>query len=229
MTEGFAYVDEAGDFGCGTDASEFATLGIAYVIGRRLADEETQIRRLLKTINTRINSYKKISEFRFSSNIDKIKNKALRGMLKLDINFGVMAISKDSVSAELQNSDKLLYSHSLAEGIGPLIDKYLDRGEIRNKLHIIIDRRLYKPHIEPFDKYLRGFILTKIHNANPLMNIDIMISHEDSQKIPMLQVADYVASSTYRKIALGDPTYYDIISGKIRYHVKWDWNNKIDW
>ena len=137
MTDIFLYVDEAGDFACGKDASEFATLGIAYVIGRQPEREEIQIKRLLKTINTRIKPDKKVTEFKFSSNITKIKRRVLRGMLKLDINFGIMTISKDLVNPELQNSAKLLYRHSLVESIVPLIEKYLSKRDTNNRLYII--------------------------------------------------------------------------------------------
>ena len=60
------------------------------------------------------------------------------------------------------------------------------------------------------------------------MEIHATIIHEDSQKIPMLQVADYVASATQKKITHCDSTYYDMISNKIKHKKTWDWNNKID-
>ena len=43
-----------------------------------------------------------------------------------------------------------------------------------------------------------------------------------------VEVADYVASATQRKITRCDSTYYDMISDKIKHQKTWDWNNKID-
>lgn len=63
------------------------------------------------------------------------------------------------------------------------------------------------------------------------MNIDhrISIKHEDSQSVPMLQVADFIAGAVQRKFERGDSIFYDLIQDKINYHEKWDWNNKINW
>ena len=230
MTDCFLYLDEAGDFACGKDASEFATVGIVYVIDRDPKQEEIRMKRLLNRINAGIRQpNKKIPEFRFSSNTDKIKEKALRGMSELDINLGIMGISKDSVAVALQNDSKLLYRHSLAESIGQLVDRHMNNGKTRNKLCITIDKSLFKREITPFNRSLKDSLLSRIRNANPVTSVDIMIRHEDSEKIPMLQVADYVASATYRKIARGNSAYYNMISSKIKYRTKWDRNSKINW
>jgi hypothetical protein len=61
------------------------------------------------------------------------------------------------------------------------------------------------------------------------MEICPTILHEDSRTVPMLQVADYIASATQRKITYCDSTYYDMITDKIKHRKKWDWNNKINW
>ena len=61
------------------------------------------------------------------------------------------------------------------------------------------------------------------------MEIRTTIKHEDSKKVPMLQVADYIAGATQRKIVHRDSTYYNIISERIKHREKWDWNNKISW
>ena len=140
-----------------------------------------------------------------------------------------MGISKDSVDVKLRSNTKLFYGYSLAESTIPLIDEYSNRDESRNKLCITVDKNLFEREIGPFDRYLKDSILAKMYDANPAMGADITIIHEDSKRIPLLQVADYVASATYRKIARGNSTYYDMISDKIKYRAKWDRHSKISW
>ncbi len=55
------------------------------------------------------------------------------------------------------------------------------------------------------------------------------IHHEDSRSVPMLQVADYIASATQRFLVHRDTTFYDAYSNKLKYREKWDWNDKIIW
>ena len=60
-------------------------------------------------------------------------------------------------------------------------------------------------------------------------DLTLDIYHEDSKSVPMLQVADYIASATQGFIVHGDATFYNVYSGKLKYREKWDWNDKIKW
>ena len=84
---------------------------------------------------------------------------------------------------------------------------------------------MYNDEIKSFNEYS----IRKIQKIDSMKNIRITIAHEDSRKIPMLQVADYTANSTQRKIIHEDSIYFDMISNKINHREKLDKNNKINW
>ena len=211
MTYVLVYIDEAGDLGFSSKSSEFFTMGYVFTVNKLTTNENKQVKRLLNNINTSIRNHnKKILEFKFSVNTDNIKRKVMKTIQKLDVCIGIICISKDSVKAELRNS-KMFYRHVLVEKIfTSLINRYMKTQDSDNNIEIILDKSLYEDGIKSFDKYA----IEKIRKIDSMTNICIKITHEDSRKIPMLQVADYVASSTQRKITHDDSIYFDMISNK---------------
>ena len=184
----------------------------------------------MKNINAGIkNKKKKILEFKFSHNTNVIKRKVLRNIRKLDVNIGVICISKDSVKQNLKEDSSMFYRYVIIDNIVTLlVEEYLKTYDPYNKIRFTIDRSLSKEQIKSFNDYCEKKMSFIAHERNPEMEIHTTIIHEDSQKIPMLQVADYVASATQKKITHCDSTYYDMISNKIKHKKTWDWNNKID-
>ena len=61
------------------------------------------------------------------------------------------------------------------------------------------------------------------------MGFTANICHEDPRDVPMLQVADYIASATQGFIVHGDATFYSAYSNKLSYREKLDSNDKIRW
>ena len=226
MTYVLVYIDEAGDLGFSSKSSEFFTMGYVFTVNKLTTKENKQVKRLLNNINTSIRNHnKKILEFKFSDNTDNIKRKVMKTIQKLDVCIGIICISKDSVKAELRNS-QMFYRHVLVEKIfTSLINRYMKIQDSDNNIEIILDQSLYDDEIKSFDKYA----IEQIRKIDSMTNICIKITHEDSRNISMLQVADYVASSTQRKITHDDSIYFDMISNKINHREKLDKNNKINW
>lgn len=225
------YVDESGDVGFRNRSSEFFTIGYVFTVNRFPIKENKKISRLLKNINTGIKKHnKKIPEFKFSCNTDIIKKRVFRQIRKLDVNIGVICISKDSVVHHLKEDSSMFYRYVVIENIITiLIEEYLKIFDPYNSIRFTIDRSLSKNQIKAFNEYCEGKMSFKSYSRDKEMEIHPTILHEDSKKIPMLQVADYIAGATQRKISQDDSTYYDMISDKIKHRKKWDWNNKINW
>ena len=226
MTYVLVYIDEAGDLGFSSKSSEFFTIGYVFTVNKLTTKENKQVKKLLNNINTSIRNHnKKILEFKFSVNTDNIKRKVMKTIQKLDVCIGIICISKDSVKTDLRNS-QMFYRHVLVEKIFTLlINRYMKTQDSDNNIEIILDKSLYDDEIKSFDKYA----IEQIRKIDSMTNICIKITHEDSRKIPLLQVADYVASSTQRKIIHDDSIYFDMISNKINHREKLDKNNKINW
>ena len=85
--------------------------------------------------------------------------------------------------------------------VTPMLNDHL---EIHDPCSICmtIDRSLSKRQIKSFNEYFRQKTSSKACKIDPNMKVQTTVNHEDSQNIPMLQVADYIASATQRKIEL---------------------------
>ena len=65
------YVDESGDIGFTDKTSQFFTIGYVFTVDRSSIKDSRAIQRALKNINAQ--SKKKISEFKFSTDSDKVE------------------------------------------------------------------------------------------------------------------------------------------------------------
>lgn len=225
------YIDESGDVGFTDKSSEFFTIAYVFTINRYPSEENKKIKRALKNVNHGIGQHKnKLSEFKFSSNPEKTRKKFLREIKKLDVHIGVVCVSKDSVKQFLKEDSSLFYRYVVIENvISTLVNDYMLTSDRYNRIKFIIDRSLSKNSMKSFNDYCEEKTAFKSYQKDRRMDVLPLISHEDSKLVPMLQVADYIASATQRKFARGDSSYYDMISDKIEHKVKWDWNGKINW
>jgi len=230
LTHISVYVDESGDVGFKQKSSEFFTIGYVFTIDRFPTKENKKIATLLKNINIGIRKHrKKIPEFKFSCNTDRVKQKVLREINKLDVNIGVICISKDSVQSHLKEDSSMFYRYVVVENvITTLVSKYVKSYDHYTSIRFVIDRSLSKQQIKSFNEYCETKMSIRSHQLSSVLDLRPTILHEDSKTVPMLQVADYVASATQRKITHCDSTYFDIIADKIKHRKTWDWNNKID-
>ena len=202
-----------------------------FTVNRFPSKENKTMKRILKNINVGIRKHnKKIPEFKFSCNTDVVKKKVLRQIQKLDVNLGIICISKDSVKPHLKEDPSMFYRYVVIENIvTALVNDYIKRYDNYNAIRFTIDRSLSKNQIRSFNDYCEEKMSFRSRQQDSSVEIHPTILHEDSRTVPMLQVADYVASATQRKITHCDSMYYDMISDKIKYRNKWDWNDKIDW
>lgn len=222
------YVDESGDMGFTDNASEFFTIGYAFTVDRFPEKENKTIKRVLKNINTV--QKKNIIEFKFSSNTDKVRKKFLKTIKKLDVELGVICISKDSVTSDLKKDPCRFYRYTVVDTIiTHLVEDYFESYDHYNSIRFTIDRSLTKNAIDAFNQYCEDKIYYRTKEKSWKIDFTSNIHHEDSKNVPMLQVADYIASATQRYVVHGDPTFYEMYSNNLKYREKWDWNDKIDW
>ena len=222
------YVDESGDIGFTDKTSQFFTIGYVFTVDRSSIKDSRAIQRALKNINAQ--SKKKISEFKFSTDSDKVRRKFLKTINRLDVELGGFCISKDSVEPSLKRDPCRFYRHAVIDTIiTHLIEDYIQSYDHDNSIRFIIDRSLAKNARDSFNKYCESKIQDRIRQKNLKVDFTTDIHHEDSRSVPMLQVADYIASATQRFLVHNDATFYNAYSGKLKYREKWDWNDKIKW
>lgn len=223
-------MDEAGDLGFCPQSSGSYVIG--YVITTMTPFEvRTKCTRLLREINKIAKPSSKISEFKFSANHHETRMKFLKLISKFQIDIGVMAIRKDSVSSdELKSNPNILYNYLAVNYVVPVIIRnYLKSTMPVNRIRFEIDQSLSKLGRRKFDDYFDSKLSFVKRKEGFKNDIYAEITHENSHNDVCLQIADYVASSCYAMTERGDTQYYDIIKHKIKYREKWDWHNKICW
>jgi cell shape-determining protein MreC len=140
------YVDESGDVGFNEKSSKFFTIGYVFTINHFPSDENKKVKRLLKNINSRTRNHKKkISEFKFSCNTETTRKRFLRQIRQLDVNIGVVCVSKDSVKQHLKEDSSLFYRYVVIENvITVLVDEYLKTFDPYNRIRFEIKcKRVY--------------------------------------------------------------------------------------
>jgi hypothetical protein len=142
-----------------------------------------------------------------------------------------MAIAKDSISSEdLKENPNILYNYLTVHYVMPVIIRnYLKSTMPVNRIKFKIDQSLSKLGRRKFDDYFDQKLAFVKRQEGFKNDIFAEIEHENSHNDICLQIADYVASSFYRKTERFDSQYYDVIKDKIKYHEKWDWHDKICW
>ncbi len=222
------YVDESGDAGFVDKASEFFTVGYAFAVDGSPAKENNAVKRALKNINA--GNKMKISEFKFSANTDVVRRKFLKTISRLDVELGVFCVSKDSVKSDIKEDPYGFYIHATVDTIAThLVEDYIRAHDQGNSISFTIDKSLTKNARDSFNEYCRNKIHDKMRQKNLKADLAPIIYHKDSKSVPMLQVADYIASATQRFIVHNDVTFYNAYSSKLKYREKWDCNDRIKW
>jgi len=224
------FVDESGDLGFGKRSSMFFIIGFVIMINDNPFFNRNKVTRLLRRINSRQKHKRKISEFKFSEDSHVTRMRFLNLIKTLPIIAGVVLVSKDSVMNHLRNDPIILYNYLAVEYvITKVINEYLKASSPYNSITYIIDESLTKKAKQNFNRYCEDKIEFLSKDRPFVANIGTTIKHLNSQYDVCLQIADYIASSTFQKFERDNAQYLDIIKDKIKDPVFWDINRKIRW
>ncbi len=220
------YVDESGDVGFADTSSKIFTIGYAFIADRSPTKENKTIKRALKNINAK--SKMKLPEFKFSADSYRVRRRFLDVINRLNVELGVFCISKDSVKSELKEVPHGFYRFATVDTIiTHLVEDYMQAHDQNNSIRYTIDKSLAKNVRDSFNEYCENKIHDMMRQKKLKMDFTASIYHEDSRDVPMLQVADYIASATQKFIVHGDATFYNAYNNKLKYREKLDCNDKI--
>lgn len=208
------YVDEAGDLGFSPSSTKYFI--IAYLIVEHPNRIGTEVKRLLKTLNKK--NRKKINEFKFREDEDKVRLKILSFIRKrYDLKAGKVVINKGYVMNHLKVNKELLYNYLIADFIVEDIVNFYDTRHIN--LHL--DLRMSKTAIHSFNDYFARKVSWRLIDSGRTSNITNKVFHDNSQNEPCIQIADYIAGSLFRFYERQVPKYLEIIDNKIVYSHSW--------
>lgn len=190
------WIDESGDGGFKFEkgSSGFLVLAAVYV---RDGGIET-IEKSLMDVRNGLN-YSQDHEFKFSRCKNDVKEKLLRTLIGLSIQYKAIVVDKQGMAASVfRTRPHQLY----AESIKRLL--YDNDPPLKNAA-MIIDEATAKVHQKEFNHILKQHL-----SKNMVQKIRQTRSQSDS----MIQIADLIAGSIYRRFEKGDGMYHDLIKPK---------------
>lgn len=191
------WIDESGDSGFQFEkgSSRFLILAAVYL------DEGTPegiIEKEVHDLKMRLRVTADY-EFKFSRCKDNFKKEFFRTFANLPLQYKAIIVDKRNVSvAALKSQPKQLYCE--------LVRRLLyDNDPPLQKATLILDEAAAKVHHQEFHRILKSYL-----SKNLVRKIRQQRSHRNA----MIQVADMVAGSIFRKFEKGDDTYYEMVKKK---------------
>ena len=210
----YVFIDESGDLGFGNKATNYFIT--SFVLIRDKAGISAKIRKLLKRLH-RMRRYSG-GELRFSNSNEQVRKYCLREFCSYDFESGVIIVDKRKTAPRLRSKQNILYNylivHNVIKTVLPLIAP-------KEEIVIYIDKSLSEKNREEFNKYVNNKASWIWHNEleNSEKLKPVICNHEDSQKEPLLQLADFICGAVFQKYERNNTMFYNIIKSKIAYEI----------
>jgi hypothetical protein len=209
------FVDESGDLGFTDKASKYFIIG--YVVANCPFRAEVDVKRQLKKLNLR--NHHKINEFKFTNDRDFVRHKFLNLIDSLEIEAGTVVIKKTAVVERLRDNKKKLYNFVIAEYI--MRNVMAVYGDI-DHINLHLDQSMSKRSREEFGRYFTEKVSWKIYaSGNSGRQITNNVFHDYSHQQPCLQIADYIAGSSFQLHERSKSQYYEMIKAKVIHTHSW--------
>jgi len=188
------WIDESGDCGFKFDKGSSRFLVIVAIYLTNESETEEVINQLKLELNL-----SKDYEFKFSRCKNKFRKEFFKTVRDLPIEYKAIVVDKKKLSpVDLRFQPQQLYCESVRRLL-------YDNNPPLEKAILIIDEATAKIHYKEFNgvlnKYLSKNIISKIRQNR-------------SKNNTMIQIADMVAGSIFRKYEKNDNLYYQLIKNK---------------
>jgi len=211
------YIDESGDFGFSRKSTRYFISSFLFV--REKAGINAKIKKLLKTLH-RQGRYTG-SELKFTNSSSSVRTYCLQSFSEFDFGVGVIVIEKRKTAQRLREKPNILYNYIIVHNV---IRSLLSLIENSERLVINIDKSLSKSNREAFNDYVQNKASwvwsQELGYSTNLLQDQIICNHVDSEKEPLIQLADYISGATFQKYERNNSTYYDLIHEKIDFFIK---------
>jgi len=193
------FLDESGDIGFGL--SQF------FVVTAICTDNPNPLYNCIKHTRQKIKKgYKKHDELKFSASDKNVRNKILKCIGNNDINITYFILRSDDPISKDQSGEYIKNFSFIA-----LITKTVSNLIASNQVNIIIDKYLPKKSIKDFNSALCDF--------NP--DVKFTLQHSDSRSNKGVQIADFVAGAIHVNYRDRNPSFYRLISPKIKHSFQY--------
>ena len=194
------WIDESGDCGFkfNKGSSRFLIIVVVYLINK------TSTKNSLKDLNLKLNLTEGY-EFKFSRSKDKLRKEFFKMIKNLPIQYKAIIVNKKKLSPpDLRFQPQQLYCE--------LVRRLLyDNSPALDKAILVVDEATAKIHHKEFNSVLNKY-LSK--------NIISKIRQKRSKNDIMIQIADMIAGSIFRKYEKNDDQYYKMIKNKEKIFIE---------
>jgi hypothetical protein len=210
------YVDESGDLGFTPKSTQFFV--VAYLILEYPFEVEKKMKRLLKKLHKNKKYARGYNELKFAQSSEYVRRQVLQKICQCSLEIGFIVLEKAKVKEDLRKSPTILYNFVIVDRI---MKNVLPRLNPTDRLDIVVDKSLPASSIDAFNDYAKSkaswLLNVRWGKSDGITISNIRIRHENSQKEPCLQAADYLAGACFRRYEFGDASYYEMIKRKVRY------------
>lgn len=206
------YVDEAGDLGFQKDSSKFFVISFVMISRNSVLKTNSEVNSLLAEMKKK-HKRRYRSEFKFSKDDNSTRKSFLDKIKKLPVHFGILVFDKSNLSKIMTDGRRHLYQNIF--DIFPL-EEFIElkfKKNHQNNLFLIFDNLLTKGKKEIFNSLIKKRL--HYYMLNHDLNLKVRILHKDSKNTPLLQMADYLAGSTFLSLEKKDNTYLYVIKSKV--------------
>lgn len=225
-------VDESGDLGFDfgrRGTTEF--LVISYVFTRDVFSVRKVMRRVWRRLVRRRLWPKEVPELKFTlsraraermglggsvlertlKNIRSTRREVLKVINGLGLDLSVSIVHKPSVTEDLRHRPEVLYNYVFAH---PFVTRFLERYNPPpfSSVTVLLDKRVGGRAEKSLKEYVRNkYEYMRDHQLRVSYNVRITVEQVNSEREPLIWVADYVAGSVYTLFQHGDDSYVSII------------------
>ncbi|MEK6981939.1 MAG: DUF3800 domain-containing protein [Candidatus Micrarchaeota archaeon] len=200
----FIFIDESGDLGFSQNSTKH------FIVGALTLNEPKEMQKIFKKARNKLK--KKLSdipEFKFSKTDEDMRTFILEQLARTEVSFYAYFIDKQNTkNSNLKETPPILYNFI----VGRLIEHVLltEGTNHTTKVHIVLDRSLYKSARNSFDDYIMQF-------RTPLkLKENLCIDHKKSDEECSLQAVDFFCGALFHKLEHKNTQYYDLIKNKIK-------------
>lgn len=206
------YIDESGDLGFSLGSSRY------FVVAYLITDDSAPITRVMRRFLGRSRTRKKFAgkELKFSNSNDGIRAQVLTKLLNVDWNAGLIILEKDKVAPNLRKIPDVLYNFAILESLMRDLLSFYDNV---SPINIYIDRSKDSARAEAFNNYARdkaSYTWRVVLNKKTRFNSRfLVVEHCFSHSNKCIQVADFIAGAAFQKYERSNPSFFDIIGGRV--------------
>ena len=211
----YVYIDESGNLGFSLKSTQFFV--VAYLTLEHPFEMGKAMKRQLKRLHKRRKYARGYNELKYSKSRDAVKQKVLRKICQCDVKIGFVVLEKAKVVPQLKENPTILYNYLIVDKVMRAVLPSVDSND---KLNIIVDKSLPRSSREAFNIYARNkasWLLTIWDKEYPIEMSAIEVRHENSQKEPCLQAADFLAGACFCKYERNNDCYYQLFENKVEY------------